>query len=264
MNTINPFKTTMSGRQHGKSIFGKTANVAWVDEAAELFDGLEEPVKYLEFNTPPLALICAMIDAGKDLPAIVNYLQGVGKRSYIGTKPIISKKHQAQADDIYNYFSKKHTLRRIKGEWISKFMLAVDELCENRKRINEEHLKVLVSLPRIYEQNRAVERVMKGHKSAPQPNALTYPPMEGVVEFVEKVPYKIGKNNELHYYFSTPNNYLMRVVVKKGEYGEVAWDTLSQAGKLHIDSETTWTYNIKGYDFSVMQFSPQSTKITII
>ena len=256
----------MSGRQYGKSIIGKTASVAWVDEAAELFDGLEvvpEPPVYLDYNTPPLALVLAMQEAGKEVWEIYSTLEGVGKAPHIKVEDAVSTEHQTQAAEIYNYFAKKHTLRRIKSEWISKYMLAVDELCENRKRVNEEHIKILVSLPRIYKQNRTLERVMKGRKSTKKIETLSFAAFKGEVEFVEKVYIKQGRINEVHYYFSTPKNYLLRIVVKRGEYGETAWDTLSQAGKLYIDSPVVYTYNIRGYDFNVLQPAPQA-EISIV
>lgn len=217
----------------------------------------EKPKEYLEFNTPPLALVLAMQEADKESYEIYQTLVGVGKRPHIKTENVISTEHQTQAAEIYNYFAKKHTMRRIKGEYISEYMLALDDLCENRKRINEEHIKILVSLPRIYKQNRSVERVMKGRKSAKKIENLSFARWRGEIEFVERVHYKTGRCNEMHYYFSTPKNYLMRIVVKKGEYGETAWNALSKLGKLTVDADAIYTYNVRGYDFNVLQPTPQ-------
>lgn len=232
---------------------------AWIDDFEVTKSTSDKPKEYLEFNTPPLALVIAMQDAGKDGSDIYQTLVGVGKmHGRIDVIPVITTEHQKRAAEIYEYFSKKHTMRRIKNEYVSEYMLAVDDLCENRKRIDVENVKVLVSLPRIYNQNRALERVMKGRKSAPKPNDLHYPPMEGEVEFVEKLHIKVGNTNEVHYYFSTPTNHLMRIVVKKGEYGETAWNTLSKAGKLSIDTNATYTYNVRGYNFNVIQPMPNA------
>jgi hypothetical protein len=206
-----------------------------------------------------------MHEAGKESYEIYETLRGVGKmHGRIDIVPVITTEHQKSAAEIYDYFAKKHTLRRIKGEWISDYMLAVDDLCENRKKIDEEHVKILVSLPRIYNQNRNLESVMKGRCSAPNKTSaksLDFPPFEGVVEFVDKVNVKSGQYNEMHYFFSTPKNHLMRVVVKKSEYGANAWDCLSRFGKLKIKTNATFTYAIKGYDFNVMQPSPSEMEI---
>lgn len=224
----------------------------------------EKPKVYLEFNTPPLALVIAMQEAGKESYEIYSTLQGVGKmHGRIDSDAVVTIEHQKRAAEIYDYFAKKHTLRRIKGEWVSKYMLALDDLCDTRKKIDEEHIKILVSLPRIYKQNRDLERVMKGRNSAKKIENLSFAAWRGKVEFVEKVHIKTGHTNEVQYYFSTPKNYLMRFVVKKGEYGETAWNVLSRAGKLYIDCPAVYTYSIRGYDFNVLQPSPDAEIKTV-
>ena len=254
-------KVAMTARQQGKSIFGKKVTAVWVDEAEELF---ETPKEYLEFNTPPLALVLAMQEAGKAGYDIYSTIEGVGKHTRIDAGNVVTVEHQQRAAEIYDYFAKKHTMRRIKGEYVSKFMLAVDDLCDTRKKIDKESVKVLVSLPRIYEQNRALERVMKGRKSAKKMDLLPFAAFRGEVEFVERVHVKMGRTNEYQYYFSTPKNYLMRIVVKKGEYGSNAWDTLVKFPKLHIDTEAVYTFPVRGYDFNVLQPSPDHMEIKVI
>ena len=254
-------KVAMTARQQGKSIFGKKVTAVWVDEAEELF---ETPKEYLEFNTPPLALVLAMQEAGKAGYDIYSTIEGVGKHTRIDAGNVVTVEHQQRAAEIYDYFAKKHTMRRIKGEYVSKFMLAVDDLCDTRKKIDKESVKVLVSLPRIYEQNRALERVMKGRKSAKKMDLLPFAAFRGEVKFVERVHVKMGLTNEYQYYFSTPKNYLMRIVVKKGEYGSNAWDTLVKFPKLHIDTEAVYTFPVRGYDFNVLQPSPDHMEIKVI
>ena len=244
-------------------ISGTKINTVVIDEWKTIT--LSKPAaEYLEFNTPPLALVLAMQEAGKLGPDIYSTVEGVGKHTRICAGNVVTAEHQQRAAEIYDYFAKKHTLRRIKGEFVSKFMLAVDDLCENRKKIDVEHVKVLVSLPRIYEQNRALERVMKGHKSAPKNDILEWPAMEGELTFVDKLHIKTGQNNEWHYFWRTPNNYLMRIVMKKGHYGAEAWDVLAAHGKIHLGTDITYTYPIKGYNFNVLQPSPERMEIKIV
>ena len=242
-------------------VFQKICSSALFDitEKSEILG--EYPIEYLEFNTPPLALVIAMQEAGKQSHEIYEALISAGKHSRIDIVPAIGVEHQKRAAEIYDYFAKKHTMRRIKDEYISKYMLAVDELCDNRKKIDQESVKVLVSLPRIYDQNRAVERVIKGRKSAKKMDLLPHAAWRGEIEFVERVHIKTGRTNEYQYYFSTPKNYLMRVVVKKGDYGVVAWDTLAKLGKLYISTEAVYTFPVRGYDFNVLQPSPEHMEI---
>lgn len=225
----------------------------------------EKTKEYLEFNTPPLALVLAMREAGKEGYEIYETLNGVGKmHGRIDIIPVITTEHQKLAAEIYSHFEHKYTLRRLKGEYISKFMLVVDELCENRKKIDVEHVKVLISMPRFYEQNLVLERLMRNHKSAPKLAELHFPRWEGTIEFVDKIHMKMGRNDETHFFFKTSNNYLMRIVEKTNSYGVPAWDYISKAGCIRIKTDAAYTFNIKGYDYNVIQPSPSHMEILSI
>jgi hypothetical protein len=249
-----------------KPAFKKISSSALFDvDEWDVVPKTEKPKEYLEFNTPPLALVLAMRDAGKEGYEIYETLKGVGKmHGRIDVIPVITTEHQKRAADIYNYFAKKHTLRRIKGEHISEFMLIVDELCENRKKIDVEHVKVLISMPRFYEQNLALERLMRNHTSAPKIADLHFPEWEGVVEFVDKIHIKMGRNNETHFFFKTPDNYLMRIVEKTNGYGMSAWNYISKASQVRIKTNAAFTFSIKGYDFNVIQPSPSHMEILAV
>lgn len=224
-----------------------------------------EPVKnYLEFNTPPLALVLAMQEAGKQTYEIFDTLNGLGKRPHIKADSVVSLENQTKAAEIYDYFAKRHTLRRLKGEYISNFMLAVDDLCENRKKIDDQHIKVLVKLPQFYEQNRQLESVMRGHKSVKKLQNLSFDSWSGEVEFVKQVHIKSSRVNEYQYYFKTNKNYLMRIVLKSNDYGVSAWNALANQGKIHIETDIVYTFHIKGYDFNVLQPSPEHMTIKIL
>lgn len=250
------------------SVFVSAKNTASIfdDDEWDVVDSTksEEPKVYLDYNTPPLGLVIAMEETGKQSYEIYETLVAVGKLPHVRANTAISTDHQKQAATVYNYFAKKYTLRRIKGEHISPFMLAVDDLCENRKKIDLEHLKVLLTLPKFYKQNCSLERVMRNRKSVQHIKSLPFAAFRGEVEFVERVHVKYGRTNEYQYYFSTPKNYLMRIVVKKGDYGLTAWDTLAKFGKLHIDTEAVYTFPVKGYDFNVLQPNPEHTEINIV
>lgn len=224
----------------------------------------EKPKVYLDYNTPPLGLVIAMQEAGKQNYEIYERLVGTGKLPHVRAESVVSIEHQAAAATMYDYFAKKHTLRRLKGEFVSKFMLAIDDICENRTRINLEHLKILITMPRCYEQNRALERIMNNHKSLKPWNSKSFAAFHNEVKFVERVHIKMTRTNEYHYYFSTSDNHLMRIVVKNGTHGVTAWDTLSKFERLYIDTEAVYSSAITGYDFNVLEPVPSLTEVKIL
>ena len=253
---------TMLGRRQGKSMLGKSLTSVWANEAQELFD---KPVEYLDIDNP-LAIACAMLRKGKQgyetYEIFVGNLFGSSDDLQRGKKEV-EQQDVDTADKILNYFDKKHTMRRLKGEFVSKFMLAVDEISEDRTRIKKDNLKILVSLPRIYEQNLALERVMKDRKSAKKMDLIPFAAWHGEVEFIERVLVRASGNTEYHYHFSTPNNYVMRIVVKNG-YAVPAWDTFAAMKKLYISTQSMYTYPIRGYDFNVLQPNPEHMEIKIL
>lgn len=223
----------------------------WGETPAETVP--EKPKVYLDFNTPPLALVIAMQKGGKDNSQIFDTLVGVGKAPRpILLEETISKEHQAEADKIYNYFAKKHTMRRLKGEHISEFMLAVDDLCENRKRIDLEHLKVLVALPRFYKENIETELLISNHVSVDKENAVDLlRSINETVVFVKCIERRASRSNYNFYYWKRSNNQLLRVRIEANHIGNVAWNYLASCGKIKIKAKHNYFARIQGYEFFV-------------
>ena len=245
--------SVMTARQHGKSIFGNTFNTVWTDEWDVTENSkAEKPKVYLDFITPPLALVIAMQEAGKQLSDIGPIISNKIK---IDMVPITAE-HQQQADEIYSYFAKKHTMRRLKGEHISEWMLAVDDLCENRKRIDKGSVKILVTLPKFYKENRAVEPLMRDYKSVPVDKIQIVENFNEELEFVKKIQRRAANRKHDDYYWKTKNNYLVRVRLDPAA-GSSAWECLSKIGKVRLTATYCHPMRIQGYDFYVLQ--PNST-----
>jgi hypothetical protein len=265
MKSNTALTATMTARQSGKSILGNKINTVSIDEWDEIdtttMSG-DKPVEYFEYTDDPLALVCSMLRYGKQPYEAVEVLNSLGRGSkYIKIDTAINQEDYERANAIYDYFVKKHTLRRIKGEWISEYMLAIEDLCNTRIRINKEHVKILASLPRIYEQNKNLERIIKGRNSVKHTKLLPYAAMHTELEFVDRVRIKHAGRDEMHYYWSTPKNYLVRFVVPYNQYGMSAWDFITSQGKISLDSEVVHTYQIKGYNFNVLQPNPAHMEI---
>lgn len=210
------------------------------------------PKSYLTFNTPPLALTLAMMDSGKYAPEIIDVLSQVElPGSNLDVQCIPAGQHHARADTIYKYFSSKHTMRRLKGEHISEWMMAVEDLCDNRKRIDKNHLLVLATLPKFYEQNCKLEEIMKNHKSVN--SSISSTEIDCEVKFVNAVTVSTRQQDEIQYYFQTPDNFLIQVAVKRKDFGNNAWKFIAKHSRIKIKSEHATVSNIRGYDFNILR-----------
>jgi hypothetical protein len=220
----------------------------------------DEPVKYISFDTPPLALVCAMIGAGKPLEEIHTLLSGDWPGHEISQ--VVEEEHYAQADKIYKYFAYKHTLRRLNGKLISQWMSEVDELCETTMKIKKSSLKILITLPKFYKENRELETLMRDYVSAPSAEVTS---IDEIVTFVKKIERRAAGNTSYDaYYWKTDKNHLVRVTLPIGSAGKPAWEFLSKQGKFRIKSSFTAVCNIIGYDFNIIIPSSDNMEILTV
>lgn len=215
---------------------------------------VEKPIEYLEFNSPPLALVIAMIQAGKHLSDIVVTLEGI-ERNNVDVKNVVTAEHQAKADKIYSYFSNKHTMRRMKDEYISKWMMAVEDLCDNRKRINKKSLPILVTLPRFYQENLELESVMREHNTLPLDMIKRgyHRSFDHDLEFVKKIKRRAATKKSDDFYWRTKDKNLVRIRTEIHNTSSGAWDYISKQKTINLKTDTVQLQRIQGYNFVVFE-----------
>jgi hypothetical protein len=244
----------INARQNGKSMLtGNSIQHIWLDEADDFF-GKHEKSKtpsYIQFNYDPLVMVCYLTRTGRDLHDVISCLVNSPENLEDKLGVSASDEDREFAESIYNYFGKKHTLRRIKGEHISEWMLKVEDLCANRTKIDREHLKVLVTLPRIYKQNRNIESVMKEVETAPLKKYIE--DFSSELEFIKMLEIKeSNSNNYVDFFWKTPNKYLVRVRLEKDNPGVSSWNFMSKHKKILIKSKSANTVGVKGYNFNMI------------
>jgi hypothetical protein len=215
--------------------------------SAENHVEIKKPTVYLTFNILPLAFVLEQLDSGVSLYEIGEYLKSYSKT---GDYRVVLKKHVERAEHIYDYFTKKHTLRRLKNEFISEYMLAIDELAENKYHIKEEHIPILVTLPRIYEQNTQLEGLFKNYTSYTE---NTVQPFDETVEYIKTVKIVNKTKAENHYFWKTKGNNLLRVRCKVSDVSNSAWQHLTK--QKNVKFNTTWCYpsRVTGYEFVLLE-----------
>lgn len=218
------------------------------ETAIEAVSTTKKNPEYFEFEDDPLALTCAMLRNNKHLVDIATTLVGVAT-STVAFGASIESRDRRRADAIRSYFAKKHTVRRLKNEFVSEWMNEVDELCERKTKIKKETIPIVVTLPRFYEENLTLDKLMKVYKSAPTTYTLYTLPFEEELEFVEKVHRVSKRQNHLDYYWKTKNNHLVRFRTRTPDYGETAWDAITRKKKIRVKSANGKVSRIQGYEY---------------
>ena len=252
MNTTNPFKTTMTARQSGKSIFGSTITHAWVDEAAELFEGIEKPKEYLNFGDDPLALVIAMQRSGEDLPSIMSTLTGIGKRKTTIATLTVTAEDRAMAEVIYKHFRNKILMRRLKNQNLSKFMQAVDEVVEDRHKIEVDSLAPLIKLPDFYREDIDTAAIFNAHTSVP---GSLRKELDCVIKYVGTVERSTQRFKGEFQYWATPSNHLVQVQLEKSNLASAGWRYIAQEGTVRIRTQHPFVTTIRGYDMNVVKLT---------
>lgn len=240
------------GRQMGKSYTATQSMNVFFDELEQK----SKPKEYLNYNTDALAVVIALIEQGKGLVEITELLETKINRSLEYYIDIASPAHQEQANKIYKYFAKKHTIRRLKNEMISDWMLAVDEITENRQRINKDSIKILVTLPKFYKENRDVELLIRDYKSVPSKVAMPLVDFDMNIKFVKTIERNALAGKYKDYYWSTPTGHLLRIRQEPSNAGMSAWDYISQQGTIRITGKYCKAVRLQGYNFNLLQPVP--------
>jgi hypothetical protein len=235
-------------RQHGKSRVLEAVFDEWVQES-------ERPKQYLEFDDDPLALVCAMLRAGKHFSDIESALQGNYQTRITRDIPIrdtIEVQDRERATTIRKHFRNKILMRRLKNINISKFMLAVDDLIESPRRIDKESIRPLMKLPDFYEEDKATEAIFNSHNTLPARNKQG---LDTTLEYVGTVKRRNSRTKVDIQYWRTPNNYLVRLVFPLHDMGKSVWEFLAQQGKVKIKTEHGGVAKVRGYDYFVYNLS---------
>ena len=243
----------MTARQHGKSILGSKVTHVWLDEAAELFVELEKPKEYLNFDSDPLALVIAMQRAGKDLPSIMETVRQIGKRKNpLSIHEAVIAEDRAMAGTIYKHFRNKILMRRLKNQNLSKFMQAVDEVVENKHKIEVDSLAPLIKLPDFYREDIDTTAIFNAHNSIP---GSLRKELDCVIKYVGTVERNTQRFKGEFQYWATPNNHLVQVQLEKSNPASAGWRYIAQEGTVRIRTQHPVVMKIRGYDMNVVKLT---------
>lgn len=205
---------------------------------------LESQESKLQFDIDPLSIVLSMKDEKISGPEIFETLLDKDSKNYKLQKQKVSANHIKKAKEIYDFFSKKYTLRILKNEHISNYMTSLNEICEDCKNIKPSHLNILVSLPRVYDQNLRIEKILKDVISVDK-NLNDRVSVDLNLEFLEKL--FSGYKKQYYYFWKDSNNNLFAINVNE-DTGVAAWDFLSQQKKIHVKANGIVS-KLSGYDF---------------
>jgi hypothetical protein len=225
-------------------------DLEWEDNFNSMFAVKEkkEP-KYVEFAVDPLALVLKWLDEGKHLSEIYSFLENV---EYTPIDKELLSKLLIRAGEVRNFFKNSIVFRRLKGEHISSFMEAVEELNENIFKVNVDHIKILVKLPDFYRESMETRELFSKYKS------LKSLGISGEIEepwtFVKKIKRSSKNENLWRYYFSNSKNELMNINVSTSSDARIFLDYICELKTVGFKG-TAFSTRQPGHDFYYYKLS---------
>jgi len=200
----------------------------WFDEMEK--EAAPKEKTYTTFGYDVLAWVVHCIDTGIEYHDIYNRLKNFPVGDDLRPTPVLTLSTDiAKAEKIRTYFKNKHMLRMLKGEHISEFMSAVDEIISSPFSLCDDHYKIIVKLPTFYEENIQTEQLYKNYNSlSTTSKAVT---KKDIWTFVTKIERNAKDAKNYTFYFKNLANNLLTVVVGKDEIGYGIWNYVAESNK---------------------------------
>lgn len=207
-------------------------------------DKEEKEYPLYTYNIDILALVTDMHLKGQDPGQMYDIL----KEQRTG---IPSEEAKELANTIRRYFRNKIIISRLTDGYISEYTNKLDDVLNEQFKITEDKLNVLVTIPRIYFENTALEEVMNSAKSVNQDRGNTYETNEPWT-FIKKIERNSRSQSAFNFFFKNKNNHVLNVVVPKAHHYVGTWDYIVKQGTINIRALLR-TEKVKGYDFKMFK-----------
>lgn len=231
-----------------------TANINWVSLAQSMFDDLkvdtiEKTPIFYDHDDDILAYVVAWMKQGKETfechSLISQHSRLVDDEAY---KVVLTPEIREEATKIRRHFQNTIMLRSLKDEHVSKWMTSTSELLESPNRIKEDHVRIIVTLPRFYRESKETENIFKGMISL-DPTVPYNNEINEVFEYIGCVRRDSRNEKELRYYFKNSKNEVLAMFLPNHSPAVSLWKyVLAKSNKIKIKSFISMSRQ-PGHDF---------------
>lgn len=228
----------------------------WLEE--EIFSGEKRKVECFNFTDDTLALVCGCLRTGHDLVQTFTTVEQVGKKQ-ISIKDVINSEDRELANKIRSYFKNRIITRRLKNQYISKWMEKTEAVLETPNELREDYISLLVKLPDFYQENTEREAIFKKHVSMSKPvnTKISIVELNSLVSFAGSVERSSKSEKHVTFYFSTEDNHLVAVDVERSNIGYKLWNWLAHSNQsFRLKSESVQVTTHPGYEFYHIKLNP--------
>jgi hypothetical protein len=205
-------------------------------------DDFEDPNEVLEFDEDALAIVLA-------LKRLENSSYDIYDRMSRSVQlPKTCKQDRLDAKAIYSHFKNKFMMMRLREDYISKFLIIAEKLCNGTTKIKREDLAPLVALPKLYKEDIVLNGILAKGNSLDKSLLNSHGEIDNVVNYVGKLVQR-RKNSVIdNHFWKDEKGHLYRLSLRRQDSGIKAWDFIGKIGKVHMLGSAA-IKKIEGTDF---------------
>ena len=172
-----------------------------------------------EFKFDPLLFVVGAQSDGFNNVSIYDLLSNISQYRPEFFEGVLqkSRRDQSKVDAIGRYFKNKILMRRLKGLYVSPYMVKLEEYLENPQKISASQLKIVIKLPDFYREGVETEDILSQHVSLPkQPAKTEHQQIKRPFRLTGAVERNAKNQRTVRYYFADEHNHLLEIEVLRG------------------------------------------------
>jgi hypothetical protein len=185
----------------------------WNEEMRETVQKVSDPD--IEFDFDPLAFALSAADQNQyksDVHGLLEHkLVNLSSDFQDQRRMILDQIENFRdlSNDIQKYFRNKLLLRRLKGSHMSDYMISLEQILDNPKKIKRSQIKILLRLNDFYKENRETDVLFQKFKSLKTRETEYH--LDDEFTFV-KIIERFSKDKKANrYYFANKNQNLLLI-----------------------------------------------------
>jgi hypothetical protein len=193
-------------------------------------------VYHFDFDT--LAYTLAAIAANKNLSEIHTMLVGnsnvflsPASYSYSEHNTLIkeSANYLEASEQIQRYFKNRQLMRRLKNQYLSDYMISLENLLENIRQVKQSQVAILVKLPDFYREGKETDQLFSQYQSIKESPGQTF--VDDEFTYVTKIERYSNKDNKIRYYFANQKQELLKMEFKTYDRANNLVDYIARQNK---------------------------------
>jgi hypothetical protein len=199
---------------------------------------VEKVDQVYHYDFDPLAYTLAAIAANKSLREIHTMLCS-NTNNFLSPPPYNDSEHKTlieesanyleASEQIQRYFKNRQLMRRLKNQYLSDYMISLENLLENTPQVKQSQVAILVKLPDFYREGKETDQLFRQYQSVEGSPGQNF--VDDEFTYVTKIERYSNKDNKIRHYFANQKQELLMMEFKTYDRANNLVDYIARQNK---------------------------------